>query len=54
MATSNTTIPAFIIGAVLGAGITYFGLGNPPGGDIAGTIASADRYQAAQPGYDDI
>ena len=31
MATSNKTIPAFVIGAVFGGAIAYFGLTNPPG-----------------------
>ena len=54
MATSNKTISAFILGAVVGVTVTYFGLQFPPGMDVAGTVAPAERYQTAQPGADDI
>lgn len=54
MATGTKTISAFVIGAVLGAGITYFGLSYPPENALTGTVAPAERYQAAQPGADSI
>ena len=54
MATSNKTIPAFVIGAVFGGAIAYFGLTNPPGDALTGAVAPAERYRTEQPGADSI
>ena len=54
MATSNKTIPAFVIGAVFGGAIAYFGLTNPPGDALTGAVAPAERYRAEQISGDDI
>ena len=54
MATSNKTIPAFVLGAVFGGAIAYFGLTNPPGDALTGAVAPAERYRAEQPSSDGI
>ena len=54
MAISNKTIPAFVIGAVFGGAIAYFGLTNPPGDALTGAVAPAERYRAEQISGDDI
>ncbi|MDH3804476.1 MAG: hypothetical protein OEU90_03285, partial [Gammaproteobacteria bacterium] len=54
MTTTNKTIPAFVLGAVVGVAIAYFGLNNPPGANVTGTIAPAERYRTDQAGSDDI
>ncbi|MEJ2128387.1 MAG: hypothetical protein P8X81_06035, partial [Woeseiaceae bacterium] len=51
---ANKTIPAFVIGAVFGGAIAYFGLTNPPGDALTGAVAPAERYRAEQISADDI
>ena len=47
MATSNKTIPVILIGVAALAAVAYFGMNNPPGDEVAGTVAPAERYRAA-------
>lgn len=55
MATTNKAIPIIIAGVAVLAVIAYFGMDNPPrDGDIAGTIAPAERYRADQLTADDV
>ena len=51
---ANKTIPAFVLGAVVGGAIAYFGLTNPPGDALTGTVAPAERYRAEQISGTDI
>ena len=48
MATSNKAFPIILIGiAALGV-LVYFGAAFPPGDEVTGTVAPAQRYQAEQ------
>ena len=54
MATSNKTIPIVLIGVAALAVVAYFGMNNPPGEGVSGTVAPAERYRADQISADDI
>ena len=54
MATSNKAIPMILIGVAALAVVAYFGMNNPPGDEVAGTVVPAERYRAEQPTSDDV
>lgn len=48
MATGNKAFPVILLGiAALGI-LLYFGMSNPPGDEVTGTVSPAQRYQAEQ------
>ncbi len=54
MATSNKAIPMVLIGVAALAVVAYFGMINPPGDEVAGTVVPAERYRTEQPGAADV
>ena len=51
---TTKTIPAFVIGLLVGVAVSYVGLQSPVGDNAAGTVAPAERYRAEQPSSDDL
>ena len=48
MATSNKVFPIILIGVAALGVLAYFGMSNPPGDEVTGTVAPAERYRAEQ------
>mgnify|MGYP000567893773 CR=1 FL=1 len=48
MATSNKVFPIVLVGVAALGVLVFFGMNNPPGDEVTGTVAPAERYRAEQ------
>ena len=46
MATTNKAVPIILVGVLALGVVAFFGMNNPPGDEVTGTVAPAERYRA--------